>query len=131
MGRITLDSSTLLAILNTGDIHHEVVVRHLVGRMDLFSISTITLVETLMYAYKEGPSAGAKYKRAIDVAVKEILPVDQEVALAAAKLRARTNLRSPDAIISATATLAGAELWTCDKRLAKAHKGAVLIALAI
>lgn len=128
MGRVTLDSSTLLAILNTGDIHHEVVVKHLAGRMDQFSISTITLVETLMYAYKESPRAGAKYKLAIDAAVKEIFPIDQEVALAASKLRARTNLRTPDAIISATATLAGAELWTLDQRLAKAHKGAVLIA---
>ena len=128
MGRVTLDSSALLAILNTGDIHHEVVVKHLVGRMDQFSISTITLVETLMYAYKEGAWAGARYKKAIDVAVKEIFPVDQEIALAASKLRARTNLRTPDAIISATATLMGAELWTLDLRLAKAHKGAVLIA---
>jgi predicted nucleic acid-binding protein len=128
VGRVTLDSSALLAILNTGDIHHEVVVKHLVGRMDQFSISTITLVETLMYAYKEGAWAGARYKEAIDVAVKEIFPVDQEIALAASKLRARTNLRTPDAIISATATLVGAELWTLDLRLAKAHKGAVLIA---
>lgn len=128
MGRVTLDSSALLAILNSGDIHHDAVVEHLAGRMDQFSISTITLVETLMYAYKEGAWAGAKYKKAIDVAVKEIFPVDQEVALAASKLRARTNLRTPDAIISATATLAGAELWTLDRKLAKAHKGAVLIA---
>lgn len=128
MGRVTLDSSALLAILNTRDIHHENVVKHLAGRMDQFSISTITLVETLMYAYKESAWAGGRYKKAIDVAVKEIFPVDQEVALAASKLRARTNLRTPDAIISATATIAGAELWTCDKRLAKAHKGAVLIA---
>jgi predicted nucleic acid-binding protein len=128
VGRVTLDSSALLAILNTGDIHHEVVIKHLVGRMDQFSISTITLVETLMYAYKKGAWAGARYKKALDVAVKEIFPVDQQIALAASKLRARTNLPTPDAIISATATLAGAELWTLDQRLAKAHKGAVLIA---
>jgi predicted nucleic acid-binding protein len=128
VGRVTLDSSALLAILNSGDIHHDVVVKHLVGRMDQFSISAITLVETLMYAYKEGAWAGARYKKAIDVAVKEIFPVDQEIVLAASKLRARTNLRTPDAIISATATLVGAELWTLDLRLAKAHKGAVLIA---
>ena len=128
MGRVTLDSSALLAILNTGDIHHEAVVKHLAGRTEQFSISTITLVETLMYAYKESPGAGARYKRAIDVAVREIFPVDQEVALAASKLRARTNLRTPDAIISATATLTGAELWTLDRKLAKAHKGALLLA---
>ena len=128
MGRVTLDSSVLLAILNSGDIHHDAVVKHLTGRVDQFSISTITLVETLMYAYKESTRAGAKYKAAIDLAVKEIFPVDEAVALEASKLRAKTNLRTPDAIISATATLAGAELWTLDQKFAKAHKGAVLIA---
>ena len=127
MGRVTLDSSALLAILNTGDTHHDAVVKHLTGRTDQFSISTITLVETLMYAYKESARVGAKYKAAIDAAVQEIFPVDEEVALEVSKLRARTNLRTPDAIISVTATLAGAELWTLDQRLAKAHEGAVLI----
>ena len=127
MGRVTLDSSTLLAILNPGDAHHAVVVMHLTGRADRFSISTITLVETLVYAYQQGSRQGARYKVLIDSAVKEILPVDQNVALEASKVRARTNLRTPDAIISATATLARSQLWTLDQRLAKAHKGAVLI----
>lgn len=127
MGRVTLDSSVLLAILNRGDIHHEAVVKHLTGRTDQFSISTITLVETLMHAYKEGSRVGATYKGRVDRAIKEIYPVDEEVALEASKLRAVTNLRTPDAIISATATLNGAELWTLDRKLAKAHKGAVLI----
>lgn len=127
MGRVTLDSSVLLAILNRGDIHHAAVVKHLTDRTDQFSISTITLVETLMYAYKESARAGATYKARVDRAIKEIYPVDEEVALEAAKLRAKTSLRTPDAIISATATIIGAQLWTLDQRLAKAHKGAVLI----
>lgn len=127
MGRITLDSSVLLAILNSDDAHHEVMAKHLNGRMDRFSISTITLVETLMYAFQQGPRQGARYKAAIDYAVKEILPVDEKVALEASKLRARTGLKTPDAIISATATLSRTELWTLDQRLAKVHKGAVLI----
>jgi predicted nucleic acid-binding protein len=128
VGRVTLDSSALLAILNTGDVHHEAVVTYLTGRDDRFSISALTLVETLMHAYKVSPRAGAKYKLAIDQAVKEIISLDEQVALEASKVRARTGLRTPDAIISATATLAGAQLWTLDQRLAKAHKGAVLIA---
>ena len=128
MGRVTLDSSVLLAILYSGDVHHDAVVKHLTGRDDQFSISALTLVETLMHAYKVSPRAGAKYKMAIDEAVKEIISLDEEVALEASKVRARTGLRTPDAIISATATLAGSRLWTLDRRLATAHKGAVLIA---
>ncbi len=127
MGGVTLDSSTLLAILNPGDAHHDLVVSHLTGRADRFSISTITLVETLVYAYQQGSRQGVRYKALIDSAVKEIFPVDEEVALEASKLRARTGLKTPDAIISATATLAQTQLWTLDQRLAKAHKGAILI----
>lgn len=127
MGRVTLDSSTLLAILNPEDVHHDVVVMHLTGRADRFSISAITLVETLVYAYQQGSRQGVRYKALIDSAVKEIFPVDEKVALEASKLRSRTGLKTPDAIISATATLMGARLWTLDRKLAKAHKGAVLI----
>lgn len=128
MARIVLDSSCLLAILNKGDIHHAIMVKQLKGRTDHFSISTITLVETLIYAFQQGTQSGESYKRAIDYAINDIFPVDEKVALGAAKLRASTNLKTPDAIISATATLMGAQLWTLDQRLAKAHKGAVLIA---
>jgi len=127
MARIILDSSALLAILNSGDANHEVMVEHLQGRTDQFSISTITLVETLIHAYRQSAKAGQRYKTSIDHAIKEIFPVDEEVALEAAIFRARTDIRTPDAIISATATLTGAELWTCDQKLAKAHKGVVLI----
>lgn len=128
MAGIILDSSALLAILNSGDVHHEVMVEHLRGRTDNFSISTITLVETLIYAFRQSPRAGQRYKASIDRAIKEILPVDEKVALEAAKFRTRTNMKTPDAIISATATLTGAQLWTLDQRLAKAHRGAVLLA---
>ncbi|MFZ2226960.1 MAG: PIN domain-containing protein [Candidatus Nanopelagicaceae bacterium] len=127
MGRVTLDSSTLLAILNPADAHHDVVVMHLTGRADRFSISTITLVETLVYAYQQGSRQGVRYKALIDSAVKEIYPVDEKVALEASKLRSRTGLKTPDAIISATATLMGTRLWTLDKKLASAHKGAVFL----
>lgn len=127
MARIILDSSALLAILNSSDVHHDVMAEHLRGRTDQFSISTITLVETLIYAFRHSPRAGQKYKASIDHAIKEIFPVDAEVALEAARVRAKSGMKTPDAIISATATLAGAELWTLDRKLAKAHKGAVLI----
>lgn len=127
MAGIILDSSVLLAILNTGDAHHKTMVKYLQGRAEQFSISTITLVETMTYAYKQSPKAGQRYKASIDYAIKEIIPVDEGVALEAARVRANTSIKTPDAIISATATLSGAQLWTLDKKLAKAHKGALLI----
>ncbi len=128
MAGVILDSSVLLAILNPGDAHHAAAIDHLRGRPDTFSISSITLVETMIYALRQSPSAGKRYKASIDRAIKVIVPVDEKVALEAARVRARSSMKTPDAIISATATLAGAELWTLDQKLAKAHKGAVLIA---
>ena len=128
MAGVILDSSALLAILNPGDVHHDAVVDHLKDRAESFSISAITLVETLIYAFRQSPSAGQRYKTSVDRAIREVLPVDENVALEAAKIRAKTQLKVPDAIICATANLTGARLWTLDRRLAKAHKGAVLIA---
>lgn len=55
------------------------------------------------------------------------IEVTSEIAMAAAKLRAKTGLATPDAIISASATATGAILWTFDKSLAKAHSGAHLV----
>lgn len=127
MAGIILDSSVLLAVLNSGDVHHELMVETLKERTEDFSISTITLVETLIYAFRQSPRAGQRYKAAIDRGIKEVFPVDEDVALEAAKIRAKSSMKTPDAIICATATLAGAELWTLDQKLAKAHKGAILI----
>jgi len=47
----------------------------------------------------------------------------------AGQIRAATKaIQTPDALISATAILAKAELWTFDQKLAKNHPGARLIA---
>ena len=42
------------------------------------------------------------------------LPMDLTVALQAAKVRAATNIRAPDAVIIASALLAGCEAIVCD-----------------
>jgi predicted nucleic acid-binding protein len=56
-------------------------------------------------------------------------PVDEKVAFLAGQIRAATKaIQTPDALISATAILAKAELWTFDQKLAKNHPGARLIA---
>ena len=91
-------------------------------------ISTISLAETLTHASGKGSRQIELIVSRIQGAMTEIVEVDQEIAIAAAKIREKTKVKIPEAIISATATLAGAELWTLDQRLAKAHKGAVLIA---
>lgn len=98
------------------------------GKDNSYLISSISLAETLTHASGKGADALEYMVTRIRNSMTEILDVNQEIAIGAAMIRARTRVKMPDAIISATATLAGAELWTLDQRLAKAHKGAVLIA---
>jgi predicted nucleic acid-binding protein len=128
MGRVVLDSSVLIAMFYDGDVHFDAVANKLRDEENTYMISTISLAETLTHASGKGSRQIELIVSRIQGAMTEIVDVDQEIAIAAAKIREKTKVKIPDAIISATATLAGAELWTLDQRLAKAHKGAVLIA---
>ena len=128
MARVVLDSSVLISIFYQGDAHSESVRSFMAGRDDSFFISAISLAETLTHAAAKGPRALEHMAKRIRISVADIFDVNQEIAIAAAAVRANKGIKMPDAIISATATLVGAELWTLDRRLAKAHRGAVLIA---
>ena len=128
MGRVALDSSVLIALLNDKDSHHDLVYSRIQSVENHYEISAVTLMESLVGPYMENARAAAEIKRKISVAIGAIEPVTEEVAVQAAKIRASTNLKAPDSIISASAKLTGAILWTLDQRLAKAHKGAILVA---
>lgn len=127
MGRVILDSSVLISIYYEGDAHSEIVRKYMSGKENTYGISVISLAETLTHASGKGARAVEQIVEGIRFALTDICDVTQEVAIAAAKVRVQKQINMPDAIISATATLIGAELWTLDQRLAKAHKGAVLI----
>ena len=124
MGLVLLDSSVLIALINPIDKHHNVVMQNFEAA-SLYAISALTLTEVLPHAAAKGSmqEVYAKFAQKLH----QIVEVSQEIALSAAFVRAQTGLRTPDAIISATATAAKATLWTCDARLAKFHKGARLI----
>ena len=92
---------------------------------NLYAISVLTLTEVLPHAVAKGVAKKAQAGFAANL--HQVVDVSQEIAVAAAHIRASTGLRTPDAIISATASTIKATLWTCDAALAKAHKGARLI----
>ncbi|MEK6649193.1 MAG: PIN domain-containing protein [Actinomycetota bacterium] len=127
MGRVVLDSSVLIALYNRNDLHHGIVLTKFGSESNQYEISAIGLMETLVAPFADGPGTSDRVLTAIDGSIAVIHPVTERIAVAAAKIRAKTKMKVPDAIISATATLVGAQLWTLDRRLAKAHKGAVLI----
>lgn len=127
MAGIVLDSSVVIALLRPVDKHHAQARQAVAGIDEQVMISTITVAEVLVRP------AAISQKEAIEKAglLREYfgaaIAVTSEVAELAATIRAKTGLSTPDAIISATATLKRATLWSCDARLAKAHRGARLI----
>lgn len=127
MARIVLDSSVLISMYYSGDEHFETVKLFMEGKENTYAISAISLAETLTHASGKGTGAVKHMVARIRAAMAEIYDIDQEIAIAASLVRAKTGLKMPDAIISATATLMGARLWTLDQKLASAHKGAVFL----
>lgn len=128
MGRVVLDSSVLIAMFYDGDIHSKSVVKKLEEEVHSYLISTISLAETLIQAYRVSFEEGERIMGRILYAIPEVIVVDAIVASEAARIRAKTGMKIADSIISATATLNEAQLWTLDRKQAKAHKGAILIA---
>ena len=125
MGLVLLDSSVLIALLNPTDFHHKSALNSRTHN-DEFIISAISITELMPRAIKDGNSEGIW--KALKLVAKEIVDVDSEIAMSAARIRSLTGARTPDAIISATAQGLGAQLWTFDAKLAKTTPGARLLA---
>jgi predicted nucleic acid-binding protein len=125
MGLVLLDSSVLIALLNPRDLHHDVAINSN-SSGNQFIVSTISITEIMPRAIKDG-NAESIWKALIAM-THAIVDLGAELSMSAARIRATTSLRTPDAIISATAQERGAQLWTFDARLAKATPGARLLA---
>ncbi len=91
------------------------------ARGDLRAVtSSLVLTEVLVPFYREpGPGRAAELARTIsDLPYLQVVDVDRRIASEAARLRARFNLRTPDAVHVATALTSGAEWFiTNDHRL--------------
>ena len=128
MGAIILDSSVVIAFLNSSDKHHVAANSAIEGSNSIFKISILTVSEAIVKASGGSENRSRELLADLSTAFAPFYPFDLEVAVLAASVRAKSSLRLPDAIISATSTINEAELWSCDARLVKAHKGARLIA---
>ena len=124
--RVLLDTSVLIAFFDSNDEHHEVAAAALDSDSNTFEISVISFMEMLVWPAKKSVREVDGVKKILRDFASAIHPVDQEIAALAAMARGKS--RAADALISATATAMGTGLWTLDQDLAKAHKGAVLLA---
>ncbi len=127
MAIVLLDSSVVIAIQRVDDRHHKKVLQALASLSAAPAISALTLSEVLVHEYRDNSKTADLAAGRLAEAFSQIYPVSAAVAIKASQIRSERDLGLADSVISATALLEGAELWTCDKALAKAHPGARLI----
>ena len=125
MGRIALDSDSLIAIFKESDKHHKTIVKRLLQSEEQIVLSSIALSESLVHSYRV--DQGEEMKALITDWADEIIDVDLRIAILAAKQRATNNLKLGDALISATAILHNCTLITFDEKLARKTPGAELL----
>ena len=125
MGLALLDSSVLIALMNPTDIHHKSAIDSFDPNVTYIT-SAICIAEVLPRALKE--KKGDRFWSELGPYLREVVAVDTPLAMKAAEFRSQKGMRTPDAIIAATAHDRGAQLWTFDTKLAKATPGARLLA---
>src|SRR5262245_57454063 len=110
-----------MAVLDRDDLHHERARQALAAardRHDDMAIPASALAETLVGAARQGDEAIAIVTDFVRRLPAFVVPVDEAVAVAAARLRARhgAKLKLPDALVVATAGAQGAShLLTTDR----------------
>lgn len=118
MALTALDASVLIALLDPDDAHHEAArVSLAVYADDDLRIPAHALAETLVHPARAGREREARRLIAsLEIAVD---PIEEAVAVAAARLRARYGgaLRLPDALVLAYADVRKAKrVLTADAR---------------
>ena len=120
--RVVVDSAPLIYLLDGhpvfAPLFEGLFEAHEQGLVEI-AVSTIALAEVLTGPLRHKQDALAKrYEKAL--AGFDLVPVTQKVAVTAARLRANTGLRLPDAIQAATALETGAAaLVTHDRDFSK------------
>jgi len=121
MALIALDASVVIALLNPVDAHHASAQAALLDHADDdLRIPAHALAESLVHPARAGKEREAMALiAALEIAVD---PVDQQVAVAAARLRAKHTgaLRMPDALVLAYGEVRKAKtILTADSRWLK------------
>lgn len=118
MALIVLDASVLIALLDPADSHHRAAYAALEARADDdLRIPAHTLAEALVHPVRAGKERAAR--RLIAGLEITVDPIDEPVAIAAARLRGRHGraLRMPDALVLAHADVHKAwRVLTADER---------------
>lgn len=102
MGEVVLDSSILLGFLDPDDAHHRSALRAVAAAVDAGDYVVLpasVLAEVLVGAARQGAAVRDEAARRLLDAVNRLHPVDRDVAVHAADIRARhRSVRLPDAL---------------------------------
>ena len=122
MGEVVIDSSILLGFLDPDDAHHRSAIRAVAAAVDAGDdvvIPASVLAEVLVGAARQGPAVRDEAERRLLDAVDRLHPIDRDVAVHAADVRAsHRTVRLPDALVIATGRALDARVLTGDKRWA-------------
>lgn len=110
MGMIVLDTNAIIYFLN-GDNKTVLKINSLLAEKNQFIVSTITELELFSFP---NLSVEDKLKISLWLNAVYVVPVDSTIAQSAAELRQKYHLKTPDAIIAATAMLNGGILISSD-----------------
>lgn len=123
MGVIVVDASVVIAFRDTDDVHHPAADKTLTKAKEQHrlclpaSAFAESIVRPLAAGVTDDEATGDLLK------VFEVEPLTEEIALAAAKLRAKGSLRLPDALVVATGIALDAhQILTCDARWKKVDR---------
>lgn len=126
MGLVLLDSSVLIALLDSDDVHSENCTKEFRRAKkfteNVFLISSVSIAESLVGSFKDSYSHALSIYGLILDFINKIILFDSKIAFRTAQIRSRLNFSLADAMIVATAEEVDAELWTCDKKLVNKFK---------
>jgi predicted nucleic acid-binding protein len=129
MAVTVVDAGVLIGFLDRDDPHHPSAADALsaaVSRGDHLVVPSSALAELLVGPSRQGPHAVTAVLELVERVPFEVVPLDMEIAVAAAALRVKFRvIKLPDALVLATATVVGADVvlttdrgWPTSRRLA-------------
>lgn len=121
MGLTVLDAGVIIGFLDGNDAHHPAALqamRDARDRTDRLVIPASAFAEMLVGPSRKGAKAVASVRALVQRVPLDVHPLDENIALAAAALRAHHgSLKLPDALVIATADHLNADhLVTTDRR---------------
>lgn len=129
---VALDADAIIGFLDRSDALHDSAVEEIRGALgrDSLVASTVTLAEILTGALL-GHHDEDVVRGFFGDLIAAVVPVDEQVAEGAARLRSQRNLRMPDALVLATASVRPevVALITGDERIASAAPAELTVQL--